>query len=62
MSDTEEGLPTYNHEIRKLEKMIDAFDFFSIKTPYDKHKLTVNKEYNRAKMLYYDKTLLSNSD
>jgi hypothetical protein len=41
-----------------LEKTIDAFDFFTIKTAIDKMKLPLNKEYNRAKMLYYDKAVL----
>jgi hypothetical protein len=51
-------LPTFNAEIKSLEKAIDAFDFFTIKTAVDKMKLPLNKEYNRAKMLYYDKAVL----
>jgi hypothetical protein len=42
-----------------MEKLLDAHDYFTIKTPYDKSKLVLNKEYVKAKMLYYDKAVLT---
>lgn len=51
-------LPTFNQEIKSIEKVIDNYDFFTIKTHFDKAKLPLNKEYIKAKMLYYDKAVL----
>ena len=53
-----EDLPTFNQEIKQIEKAIDNYDFFTIKTAYDKAKLPLNKEYIKAKMLFYDNAVL----
>lgn len=51
-------LPTFSREIKSIEKVVDNYDFFTIKTVFDKSKLFLNKEYVKAKMVYYDKTAL----
>lgn len=57
MDDTKE-LPTFNQEIKSIESLLDNYDFFTLKTPFDRAKLPLNKEYIKAKMLYYDKAVL----
>ena len=41
-----------------MEKMLDSFDYFQIRSLSDKIKLPMNKEYYKAKTLYYDSVLL----
>jgi hypothetical protein len=55
-------LPTFDQTIKQLEKKIESQDFFTQKTIFDKSKLPLNKEYQRAKLLYYDKTVFTQPD
>lgn len=44
--------------IKFAEQLLEAYDYFNIKTAHDKIKLPLNKEFTRARMIVYDKVLL----
>lgn len=55
LQSTESQVDASNPEaIKFAEQLLEAYDYFNIKTAHDKVKLPLNKEYTRARMIIYD--------
>ena len=47
-----------NLDLKRLEKFLDEFDYFSGKSQLDRHKLRFHADYLKARAIYYDNIMV----
>ena len=60
LSEEEQRIQTekINVDLKRLEKYLDEFDYFSGKSQLDRHKLRFNADYLKARAIYYDNIMV----